>query len=52
MRYFNLAGVPSGCYGVTGANAHAADEWLDLDSLVPTAKVLAGVIMDWCGIST
>lgn len=51
MRYYNLSGVPSGCYGATGANAHAADEWLDLTSLIPTAKVLAGVAMDWCGVS-
>lgn len=52
MRYFNLAGIPSGCYGATGANAHAADEWLDVNSLVPTAKVIAGFLLDWCGVAT
>lgn len=50
MRYYNFAGIPAGCYGATGANGHAADEWLDVTSLVPTAKVLAGFIVDWCGV--
>ena len=51
MRYYNAAGIPAGCYGAAGANAHAADEWLDLTSLVPTAKVLAGFALDWCGVA-
>ncbi len=51
MRYYNFVGVPAGCYGATGGNGHAADEWLDLTSLVPTAKVLAGFILDWCGVA-
>ena len=51
MRYYNLAGIPSGCYGAVGGNPHAADEWLDLTSLVPTAKVIAGFVLDWCGVA-
>jgi acetylornithine deacetylase len=51
MRYYNFAGVPSGCYGAAGANGHAADEWADLDSLAPTAKVLGGFVLDWCGVA-
>jgi len=51
MRYFNFAGIPAGCYGALGANGHAADEWLDLDSLVPTAKVLGAFLLDWCGVA-
>ena len=49
MRYFNLAGVPCGCYGAKGANAHGANEWLDLASLAPTMKVIAAAVLDWCG---
>ncbi|MBI3978095.1 MAG: ArgE/DapE family deacylase [Chloroflexi bacterium] len=49
MRYFNFAGIPAGCYGAAGGNMHAADEWLDLRSLVPTAKVLGGFVLEWCG---
>ena len=51
MRYYNFAGTPAGCYGATGGNGHAADEWLDLTSLAPAAKVLGGFIVDWCGLT-
>ncbi len=51
MRYFNFRGIPSGCYGAGGANAHAADEWLDLATLAPTAKVLGAFLLDWCGVA-
>lgn len=51
MRYFNFAGIPAGCYGAAGGNGHAADEWLDLTSLVPTAKVLGAFLLDWCGVA-
>lgn len=51
MRYYNFLGVPAGCYGATGGNGHAVDEWLDLNSLVPTAQVLAGFIVEWCGLA-
>lgn len=50
MRYFNLSGVPCSCYGALGANAHGANEWLDVDSLAPTLKVLAASALDWCGV--
>lgn len=52
MRYYNFVGVPAGCYGPAGANAHAADEWLDIPSMVPTAKVLGAFVLDWCGVSS
>ena len=51
MRYYNFVGIPAGCYGATGANGHAADEWLDLTSLVPTAKVIGGFVLEWCGVA-
>ncbi len=51
MRYFNFAGIPAGCYGATGGNGHAADEWLDLASLVPTAKTVGGFLLEWCGVA-
>ena len=50
MRYFNFAGIPAGCYGATGGNGHGADEWLDLASLVPAAKVIGGFLLEWCGV--
>lgn len=51
MRYFNFAGIPAGCYGAGGQNMHAADEWLDIDTLVPTAKVVSAFLLDWCGVA-
>jgi acetylornithine deacetylase len=50
MRYYLFQGVPSTCFGAAGGNGHAADEWLDLTSLVPAAKVIAAFIVDWCGV--
>jgi acetylornithine deacetylase len=52
MRYYNFAGIPSGCYGARGGNGHGADEWLDLDSLAPTAKVVGGFLLEWCGLGS
>ena len=51
MRSYNFAGTPAGCYGASGGNGHAADEWLDLTSLVPTAQVLGGFALEWCGLA-
>lgn len=51
MRYYIFQGVPSTCFGAAGANAHAADEWLDLTTLAPAAKTLAKFIVDWCGVA-
>ena len=52
MRNFNVySGIPAFCYGPSGFGAHAADEWLDLDSLIPTARVIGATILDWCGVT-
>jgi len=51
MRYYIFWGVPSTCFGAAGGNGHAADEWLDLTSLVPAAKVIAAFVVDWCGVT-
>jgi acetylornithine deacetylase len=39
--------VPGYCYGGTGANLHGTDEWVDLDSLVQTATVVAITAAGW-----
>ena len=38
---FGQAGIPAVDYGPTGFGAHEAVEWVDLDSVVRTARVLA-----------
>jgi acetylornithine deacetylase len=52
MRNFIVySNMPALCYGASGAHAHGADEWLDLDSLAPTARVVGSFILDWCGLA-
>jgi acetylornithine deacetylase len=50
-RFFNLYhGIPATCYGPAGANLHAPDEWVDLESVCEVTKVLALSAIDWCGV--
>lgn len=50
-RFFELYhNIPTTCYGPIGGNLHAPDEWVDLESVKNTTKVLALAIMDWCGV--
>ncbi len=52
VRFFNLyEGTPATCYGPTGGNLHAPDEWVDLASVRDTTKVLALAAMEWCGVA-
>jgi len=49
-RFYNLYyDVPCPSVGPRGANIHGADEWVEVDSLVETAQVLALTAIDWCG---
>ena len=51
-RFFNLYhGIAATCYGPTGANLHAPDEWVDLESVRQVTRVLALSAMDWCGVT-
>jgi len=34
-----------------GANLHAPDEWVDLESVRAVTRVLALSTMDWCGVT-
>ncbi|HUQ61984.1 ArgE/DapE family deacylase [Lentzea sp.] len=43
------AGIPCLLFGVDGAGAHAATEYVDLASLDRLTAVLAGTIADFCG---
>ena len=42
------AGIPTLCgFGPTGGNPHAADEWVEIDSLPATVTMFAGIIHDY-----
>jgi acetylornithine deacetylase len=50
-RFLHLYyGIPALCYGPIGGQIHAVEEWVDLESLRACTRVLAGVLIDWCGI--
>jgi acetylornithine deacetylase/succinyl-diaminopimelate desuccinylase-like protein len=36
--------------GPAGAGAHAAEEWVDLESVVQLAGVLAEAAIEYCGL--
>ena len=45
----NLAGVPAIAFGPGGGNAHAPDEWADVETLVTFAKIYGLMMLDTCG---
>jgi acetylornithine deacetylase len=48
----HYAGVGVECiiYGCSGDGFHGADEFVEIDSLIETTKLVAGAIVDWCGV--
>ena len=42
------AGIPSLMFGALGAGAHAADEWVDLQSLEWTVQVYERIALEFC----
>ncbi|MEK4027138.1 ArgE/DapE family deacylase [Pseudobacillus sp. FSL P4-0506] len=43
-QYYNKPGI---CFGPRGSNIHGPDEFVELDSVVKVAKVLANYIVEW-----
>lgn len=41
--------APGVCFGPSGENNHGIDEYTLIDELVPTAKAIAAVVLEWCG---
>jgi len=44
--------MPAVVFGPTGANAHAADEYVELDSVFAFWESLLVFVMRWCGVDT
>lgn len=44
-------GIDTVVIGATGAGAHAAEEWVDVASVVQLAEVLARAAIDYCGVN-
>ncbi len=47
--FLSAAGIETVVFGPHGAGAHAAVEWVDLESVAETARVLAETAIDYCG---
>jgi acetylornithine deacetylase len=46
---FARLGVPAGLIlGPAGNNAHAADEWVDVESLLQVVRIYGRIVCDWC----
>ena len=50
VHLINYAQIPTISIGPGRQSAHMADEYVEIDELVDTAKVLAVAIMRWCGV--
>ncbi|WP_051329100.1 M20 family metallopeptidase [Geminicoccus roseus] len=44
------AGVDGVIFGPSGDGFHGVDEYVDIDSLVRSTKVIAASVIDWCGV--
>ena len=42
-------GIDTVVIGPAGAGAHAAEEWVDVESVVKLAEILARAAIDYCG---
>ena len=45
----SAAGMETVLIGPTGAGLHSAEEWVDVQSVIDLAVILAGTAMDYCG---
>lgn len=51
MYVFHQAfGIPAVLWGGRGANTHAADEYLEIDSVVQAAHAQLLFVCEWCGV--
>ncbi len=43
--------IPAVIWGASGGNTHAADEFVEIDSLVTAATALLLFVAEWCGVA-
>jgi acetylornithine deacetylase/succinyl-diaminopimelate desuccinylase family protein len=49
--HYAAVGVPCVIYGCSGDGFHGTDEYVEVDSLVETTKLIADSIVAWCGVA-
>ncbi len=50
MFAFHEFGIPAVLWGPRGGNTHAADEYVEIDSVIAATKALLLFIARWCGV--
>jgi acetylornithine deacetylase len=48
-RFAGHFGIPAACIGARGANIHGTDEYVEVESVVETVRIIAATIVRWCG---
>lgn len=51
-RFCGPLGIPAACVGARGEQEHGIDEYVEIESVVETTKIIATTIVDWCGVSS
>ncbi len=51
IHLINYSKVPAISIGPSDQGAHQTDESVEVQDLVTTAKVIAGIIIEWCGVA-
>ena len=49
MFAFHGFGIPTVLWGPRGGNTHAADEYVEIDSVIDATKALLLFVCRWCG---
>ena len=49
-RFAGPFGIPAACIGARGDGMHGIDEYVEVESVVETTKILAATIVAWCGV--
>lgn len=49
MFVFHSFGIPTVLWGPSGGNTHAADEYVEIDSMISAANTLLLFAVEWCG---
>jgi acetylornithine deacetylase len=52
MYVFHGFEIPALLWGPRGGNAHMADEYVEIDSLVESTKALLTFVCQWCGVTS
>lgn len=49
-RFAGSFGIAAACIGARGGGMHGIDEYVEVDSVVETTRILAAAIVSWCGV--